>query len=232
MPSQLSLAIDNLYRVFAAYPLIEDVSYCRDHCVTAEEVATMHRTPLREVDADLMSTLVMNHGTWGDAEYFYHFAPRFLELATVPDSVLYLNGRMPEIWRYGPPAVQPAIDEFMAAWWQEVAAKSPFAEEYGVCAYTLLELIDECEKSPRAYLDAWPQGVHADQQLAVVVRQTRRLDATVFGRELGEWLAGPVPLARLEAAETDGLSDDQADEVRNALRLHLERLDTGWYRQP
>ena len=237
----LGAAIENLYQAFARYPLIEDVSYCRDHCVTADQVATLHRTPLHEIDFQQMYALVANPGTWGDDLYFYHFAPRYLEIASRPGGQwMPMFSRMQSIWATGPDFVQPAMEEFMHAWWRH-ALSSPMSDD-GWTARQLLEIIGDNERPADTYLAAWPTGTFADAHLADAILDPPRsyTPGSRLGHDLEAWLSGPAPVARLNAAVASavemGLStedialltcarDQHLNESRGANRLdHTPRI--------
>jgi hypothetical protein len=58
----LQQTVDELYRVFARYPLHEGVTFC-EHCIDPDEVAALHEIPLREATPDQLGQLVGNNST-------------------------------------------------------------------------------------------------------------------------------------------------------------------------
>jgi hypothetical protein len=185
---------------------------------------------LRDIDHDHMSLLVANPGTWGDNVYFYHFAPRYLELATLPGgAAIEMFSRMFSIWLYGPQNGRAAIDVFVWAWWHQAASLPPDGSRYG--AGDLLTVFGLCDRRVDAYLAAWPVGVQADLQLATTIRdlyQTTESDSQ-FWRDVNAWLYGPVPLARLTAAvaaaPSNGLGVDEIELLTATRDHHLGGLE-------
>jgi hypothetical protein len=146
----LDEAVAGLYRVFARYPLREDVSYC-DHCVAPEEVEELHRTALREVTPDQLEHLMANYSTWGDPAYHAHFLPRLLEVtASGAISVLMYPIQLPPYLRRVGIEERPALDRFLAAWWQTTLTTWPSrCESQGI-----LKVIDSCGEHIAPYLAA------------------------------------------------------------------------------
>src|SRR5438270_7631594 len=86
----LAAAIQDLYRVFAAYPADPTMGYC-DHCITAEEVARLFEVPLSDLTARALSRYTGKAmTTWGEMADFKHFLPRVLELAAA-DEPMFIN---------------------------------------------------------------------------------------------------------------------------------------------
>ena len=227
--TDLGAAIENLYRAFARYPVIKDVSYCRDHCVTADEVAALHRTPLREINYEQMYALVANIGTWGDDIYFYHFAARYLEIASRPSGRwMPMSARMQSIWADGPADVQPAMEEFMHAWWRH-SLSSPISDSRWA-ARDLLVVIGDNARAADSYLAEWPTGTYADVHLADMVLDPPlgHTPGDRFGHDLDAWLFGPVPLARLNAAiataSRNRLGAEDIALLTSARNQHLNEL--------
>lgn len=173
-----------------------------------------------------MFHLVANIGTWGDDAYFYHFAPRYLELATLPGGRrMSMLSRMISVWDHSPQDCRAAVDVFMWEWWRHAASSSLDEDQFG--ARDLLEVIGDCDRRVDIYLAGWPAGVHADLQLAATVRDLYRSTESddKFWRDVNAWLYGPVPLGRLTAAlasaPTNGLGVDDVGLLTEAHDLHL-----------
>jgi hypothetical protein len=71
---ELTDAVAELYRVFARYPLRDDVSYC-DHCIAPEVVAALHAVPLRPAVLAAWATI-------GGAASVHHLAALVSDLTT------------------------------------------------------------------------------------------------------------------------------------------------------
>lgn len=72
-------AIADLYDAFAGYSMSDPIDYC-DHCVSADEVAEIRRTPLRDLTSDHLWTISSNIVlTFGGLTDFKFFLPRLIE---------------------------------------------------------------------------------------------------------------------------------------------------------
>lgn len=77
---RLNDAIEQLYRVFKAKN--PKTFYACDCCLSADEVAVMLKTPLRQLSADQMSSYTISvFLTSGSEEDFRYFLPRILEIS-------------------------------------------------------------------------------------------------------------------------------------------------------
>ncbi|MBQ0906859.1 hypothetical protein [Micromonospora sp. U21] len=211
MRSELQAAVDDLYRVFGRYQLVESVEYC-DHCVDPEQVEALHRTPLRQVTAEQLGPLLFNSTTtWGDQRYLNHFMPRLLELVAAGEMNdrsyhVFLPSRLAGLWRSGWDDERRVISDFAWAWWWETTATCP-----SVCEpREVLDTIAECGQNVSPYLAAWPVhvGKPAARQLAVLVSDllvSSRQD-NGFWCEVNDWLSGPMP-ADVLAAEVSATAD-------------------------
>jgi hypothetical protein len=79
--------IDALYRAFAAYARPERAMGCT-HCWSADEMAAVRDTPLRDLDGDLAERLLWETADhWQDTPAYKHYLPRLLELLVAVEDV-------------------------------------------------------------------------------------------------------------------------------------------------
>jgi hypothetical protein len=226
MNDGLTAAVETLYVVFGRYPLPDHVDFC-GHCIAEQEVADLHRTPLRQVSVEQMGLLLWNTAsTWGDQEYFNHFLPRLLELVAagqMNDSSypVTLPGRLAEPWQRGNDEERAAVDGFARAWWQQTMSTSPSACE----PFDVFDTILDCGQDPQRYLDDWPvqAGEPAARQLTYLVDgllpglgADRPFSPTVNG-----WLLGPFPIGFLRQSLTAASEPAAATDLSTTLD-HLQ----------
>jgi hypothetical protein len=234
MRNGMQAAVEALYQVFDRYPLLEAVEYC-DHCVDLEQVAMLHRTPLRRLTADELGPLLFNSTTtWGDQAYLNHFMPRLLELVAAGDMndwsyPSYLPQRLAGLWRSGTDDERRVIDDFVSAWWQQTTSTWP-----SVCEpRELLDTIAECGQSVKLYLFAWPvsAGEPAARQLAVLVSDllVSSREGNGFWREVDGWLFGRMPADVLAAGVCATGEPDVARQLGDVFEqlAHCAELSRG-----
>lgn len=128
---ELEAAINNLYVVFAAYPLrphIEGNTYD----ITPEDHERIRSKPLRELSSKDIS-LFASHAIhlWGEVDDLKHFLPRIFELvATDPDQWTYsaataFGALHLANWTYWPVTEQDAIHAFFIELWRHVLLQMP-----------------------------------------------------------------------------------------------------------
>jgi hypothetical protein len=220
----LQQTVDELYRVFARYPLREGVTFC-EHCIDPDEVAALHEIPLREATPDQLGQLVGNNSTWGDPVYHWHFLPRLLELTAngamgIRGDATFLPAFL-TLWRDGTAEERRSLDRFFAAWWLATLTTWPARCE----PVRILELIDGCEQRIAPYLAAWPtDSVAAAHHLADLV--TDLAASTGYGpafcHDINAWLCGPVPETMLTAAAQTGPVTGPALRALENLRFHRQ----------
>jgi hypothetical protein len=105
---------------------------------------------------------------------------------------------------------RPALDRFLAAWWQATLTTWPSrCEPQGI-----LKVIDSCGERIAPYLEAWPTdsnpppALHLAEMLADLTAGDR--SHFEFRDDLDAWLCGPVPEAILIAAARGGPATAQA----------------------
>ena len=85
MNLELQNSIEDLYRVFAKYPLKPRIGGC-SCCATDEVNRDLHSKPLRELPSDVLSIYGFKAMTTiGDAEDFRHFLPRLFEILVLDE---------------------------------------------------------------------------------------------------------------------------------------------------
>jgi len=211
---ELTDAVAKLYRVFARYPLRDDVSYC-DHCIAPEDVAALHAVPLHEAPVRMLGRLLINHSTWGDREYHLHFLPRLLELVATGA----MNASSYSVWlpaflipcRDGPADEHRALDDFFSAWWRHTLTTWPAPCE----PQEVLVLLKASGQPVAPYLAAWGSygGAAAIRHLQALITDLTTGSSVEYGirEELDAWICGPIPDAVLAATD----ADDVLEEVRS-----------------
>ncbi len=116
-------AVDQLYDVFAKYPLRPDTEMC-DCCHEPETEQRLHARPLRELSAeDLEAYSWSALLTWGNEVDFKHFLPRLFEI--IPDAdtpgwadtaVIFAKLHYAN-WREWPEVEQTAVEHYLSALW-------------------------------------------------------------------------------------------------------------------
>jgi hypothetical protein len=128
--ADLDAALEQLYSVYARYPLPERSAFC-DHCVSPDDVAETRSKPLRELTANDLDRYAWNAlSTWGDLAEFKHFMPRLLELVAragdfgalhAPPLLTKVGAR----WEEWPHDEQGAVRGFIDAWWRTTLNEFP-----------------------------------------------------------------------------------------------------------
>lgn len=159
--SPLQEAIENLYAVFAVYPLRKHVEGC-PCCVREPDHARLHSKPLRQLSGeDLNPFAAKSLTTWGDEHDLKHFLPRLLELMAakglnidgeiLTGKLIYTGKGYYPGWHRWPETEQAAIRQFFMALWEEVLGKDP---AYPM-AHDWLWVIGRAEDDLQPYLQAW-----------------------------------------------------------------------------
>ncbi|MCC7352800.1 MAG: hypothetical protein IT330_03505 [Anaerolineae bacterium] len=149
----LRSAVENLYAVFARYPLREHVEGC-EHCVYGNDHEQIHARLLRELTSDDLSKFSWKAlTTWGTVDDFKHFLPRLLELMAfegleVPGYKFSLAE-----WHTWPQDEQQAVEAYFVAWWRFALASFPPEAFYEIddCLCAIGQVIDDLEP----YVDFW-----------------------------------------------------------------------------
>jgi len=124
-------AVENLYRVFASYPLRTDIPAC-SCCTTAEEITGLTSAPLRKLGEEQLDHFAFKATTtWGDLEDYKHFLPRILELAGEPGKSFELGFEMWIIagklkdngWTGWPAPEREALGTWFMALWEDILSR-------------------------------------------------------------------------------------------------------------
>jgi hypothetical protein len=126
-------AVEDLYRVFAEYPLLAWTDPCM-HCHTEQQEKQLHVAPLRELGTSELQRYAGDAlSVWGNEATFKHFLPRIFELyVTVEQPALELDD--PEIlfhklgygkWHLWPDEEQAAVRRFLHAVWHAFLSDPP-----------------------------------------------------------------------------------------------------------
>lgn len=191
MPHELSPdmrdAVESAYRVFSRNPYPQDAWWC-DRCVDPLTQKLYAETPLREIDAELMSTYT-GHCAYEDGIARY-FAPRLIELLAQGEEVgtsgdgedgLILFSQVE--WRAGWPADEvAALDRSFEVWFRDtmrlsIEAERERAEAEGREPWTLNWFIWRvgiagCDAAlPLVKIAHEMQGRSADLRLAAFVNE-------------------------------------------------------------
>jgi hypothetical protein len=126
---ELKTSIEQLYRVFADYPLGGPVEGC-PCCVDAEDKQSLVSAPLRELTAQSLnhySRKAMT--TWGGVHEFKHFLPRIFELALcgrdLETDIEVVMGKLEcAEWRNWPDGEREAVCAYLMTSWKGVVSGS------------------------------------------------------------------------------------------------------------
>ena len=207
--------IDALYRVFAPVPLDPGVGYC-SHCVSQEQVATLHSYPLREIPAEAIHTLLAKGvSTWGDEAYFRHFLPRILELTVAGEldifsAETYLPSKLVISLAAGTPEEHAAVGRFLTAWWADTLTHYPRPAH----PEALYRIITRAGWPGAPLLEMWPQA-HPWQLAKFVANEA--VDHPPD--PIAGWLGSGVPAALLTTAGDATDDPELLDLISRALEL-------------
>jgi len=205
-PSELIEAVARLYQVFARLPRRAGIEFdASDQDASPQERRELARTPLRDLQAGLLSTFVLNatSWTWGTPDDVWYYLPRILELVAAgelaPGDLWGLFRAMGQYWRNWPHDQQEALLRYMMALWR--ATLSGYWHPAAFTATDVLAAASNLGLPAKQYLSVWETspGESPALHLAWLIRnRTRNNDA--LERQLDQWLAGPAPRRVLERA--------------------------------
>ena len=81
--NKLKETVEKSFQIFSKYKLGKTLEVCL-HCVTAEEVEPLLKTPLREISKEMIYNYYSSAQNYGEQEFYEmkYFLPRVLELLT------------------------------------------------------------------------------------------------------------------------------------------------------
>ncbi len=158
----LSEAIEDLYQVFASYPLRQNMPAC-SCCVAPEEISALLSRPLRELDEQHLDHFAFSATTtWGEPADYKHFLPRILELAGRPGKSCELGlelwivaGKLADNrWTDWPMPEREALARWFMALWEEILTRyQPGWNGYDDLRF--LENISTAVDDLSPFLDRW-----------------------------------------------------------------------------
>jgi hypothetical protein len=230
-------AIEDLYRVFAKYPLPAWTDPCT-HCHSEDEEKQLHAAPLRELGtSELRPYAVDALLVWGDEAIFKHFLPRIFELYMIVEQpALQLDD--PEMlfkkFRYGkwhlwPAEEQAAVRKFLHAVWHAFLSDppdqrdAPYDMDCWICA------IAQAEDDLGPYLREWIVDQSPAACLALSALLTQGLenpfweDRDAPREQLNEWLRSNEVRDKLSRARATATSPELEAEFDAALETFEPR---------
>ncbi|HEX3924179.1 MAG TPA: hypothetical protein VHY31_17980 [Streptosporangiaceae bacterium] len=228
MPDQLNglnEAVSALYDAFASRSRRAEIEFdACDHCVSPEEARALARTPLHDLDGELLSTFILNASawTWGTPDDLWYYLPRILELVAAGEFNILWNlfMVMGQRWRDWPQEQQEAMARYMSALWQAVIAG--YWHPVKLTVLDVLEAAGHLGIPADSYLRAWETDATeaAALHLAWLIRKRHKPD-TEWSRQVDRWLSGPGPRTLLGQA----LYAASTPEVAATLSAALANLD-------
>ncbi|SFQ01685.1 hypothetical protein SAMN04515668_1166 [Hymenobacter arizonensis] len=214
--SELGKSIEQLYEVFAKYPLNLSMD---GSPLFEEKIAQWNRlvaaNPLRELSVDdLRIYHFKTMTTWGEVNDFKHFLPRIFELlAELPidfDEWVALNKLNYGKYTSWPIPEQVAVQRFLMAFWKKLLQEpSDITDAYFEGYFpAIVNVYPHFEQLLNAWLEA--SNKHSTQRLAEYV--FRNEDEVLKGRLTGyeemphqgklflKWLRKPAVLQKLKQA--------------------------------
>lgn len=180
---QLQRAIERLYRVFAQYPLADEVSAC-PCCHSPADEKKIHSRLLHQLTPEDLQVYAMDSlYTWGGVDDFRHFLPRLFELAVSGDwfgigyaNIEVLLGKLTYAeWRTWPAVEQKTIKEFLHSFWRAALDTPPENLGWGCEGEieTVICAIAGAEHDLAGYFQQWlkANSLPAFQHLVLIITQ-------------------------------------------------------------
>lgn len=130
MIDELQASIEELYHIFAVYPLRANIEGC-PCCVSDADQATLHSKELSALEEEDLSYYAFKAmTTFGMVEDFKHFLPRILELTAKRklgvDDFVVLGKLEYGNWTTWDKIEQEAVGQFLKAWWKNAVNTESF----------------------------------------------------------------------------------------------------------
>ena len=166
MSEKLQKSIENLYEVFAKYPLKEKIQGC-PHCISDEADNVLHSKPLRKLMAeDLSYFAAKSMTTFGDEDDFKHFLPRLFELMSQGESVCnygeeILIGKLGYAnWTEWNEVEKSAVENFLM---KLIRYSSDFEKDKAYFTETFLAGIANAVEDITPYLNPWLEDISVNK---------------------------------------------------------------------
>ena len=158
----LGSSVENLYQVFAKYPLKEKIVGC-PHCVDDDADCVLHSKPLRKLMAeDLSYFAAKSMTTFGDGEDFRHFLPSMFELMSEGNDVCdygeeVLIGKLEYAkWTEWNDAEKSAIENFLI---ELIRFSSDCEKENAYLTETFFVGVANAVEDITMYLNLWLEDI-------------------------------------------------------------------------
>ena len=207
----LDEAAEQLYAVFAIYPLRDRIPGCT-HCVDAAMEAALRSKPLRLLtgdDVNLYAAKAMT--TWGEPGDFKHFLPRLVELVASDRGFFheYIAYKLDYArWRTWPQAERRAIAQYLLALWRVNLSAYP-SPLRGLSAGEWLDWLQAIVPDLTTYLDAW----RADTRLPAIRHLAALVEEVVHGANFDQPQGMPTPTGRRETVRVIAWLNDSATKA-------------------
>lgn len=129
--TSIDAAIDQLYRVFAAYPQPPRSQVSPWAGIAESEIQKLYRAPLGKLGEDDLETYARRAlSVWGDASEFRHYLPRILDLIARGrrgwlDADLFLGKLEQAGWKSWPAVEKAAIERYLRELFRTTLAEFP-----------------------------------------------------------------------------------------------------------
>jgi len=219
----LNEAVRALYDAFASRSRRAEIEFdACDHCVSPEEARALARTPLRDIDAGVLSTFILNASseTWGTADDLWYYLPRILELVATGEFNSYdlwsLFSVMGLRWRDWPQDQQDAVGRYVNALWQ--ATLAGYWHPVKLSVVEVLQAAADLGLPADSYLREWETDPTEASvlHLAWLIRNRPKPNAE-WSRQVGRWLSGPAPRSLLGQALDTASTPEVAATLSAAL---------------
>src|SRR5262249_35347172 len=219
----LNEAVRALYDAFASRSRRAEIEFdACDHCVSPEEARALARTPLRDIDAGVLSTFILNASseTWGTADDLWYYLPRILELVATgefnSDDLWSLFTVMGLRWRDWPQEQQEAVGRYMSALW--LATLAGYWHPVKLSVVEVLEAAAVPGLPTAAHRGGWETDPSEGSVLPLAWLIGNRPKPNVErSRQVDRWLSGPAPRSLLGQALDTASTPEVAATLSAAL---------------
>jgi hypothetical protein len=222
----LDAAVRRLYEAFAARPR-DVLDFCA-HCVSPHDAQSLVKTPLRDLDADLLRDFVFNavSWTWGEPDDLWYYLPRVLEFVATGEfgrsDIKGMFSALSTRWRDWPQDQQDALTDYLAALWR--ASITGYWHPGKLDVVDVLKAAGDLGVPLNSYLGAWETaGEPAALHLAWLVRhglsRIGNNPSAEWSLVIRQWLTGPAPRRVLASALATPSTQEVAANLSGALAI-------------